>query len=93
MMYSEDIVQYGSEGSELILVPIILELRELRVHEVHLIIVRVSVQFVSFVCFSVICVCWSVLSHSQTSLTALCHLERGWLHPLLICYKGTNALT
>lgn len=53
MMYSEDIVQYGSEGSELILVPIFLELNERLVHEVNLIIVRVSVQFASFVCFSV----------------------------------------
>lgn len=53
MMYSEDFVQYGSEGSELILVPIILVPNELVVHEVNLIIVRVSVQFANFVCFPV----------------------------------------
>ena len=46
-------MQYGSEESQLILVPIILQLNELRVHEVKLIIVRVSVQCAGFICFSV----------------------------------------
>ena len=41
-------MQYGSEGSEVILVPIILELNEL-----SLITARVSVQLASFVSLSV----------------------------------------
>lgn len=52
-MYSEDIVQYGSEGPAMILVPVILGLNELIVHLVNLIVVRVFVQFASFFCFSV----------------------------------------
>lgn len=53
MMYCEEFVQYGLQGSKLILVPIILDLNELVVHDVNLIIVRVPVQSASFVCFSV----------------------------------------
>lgn len=49
VVYIEFFVQYGSEGSELILVPIILKLNELTVHWGEL----YSVQFPSFVSFSV----------------------------------------
>ncbi len=59
MKYSEDIVQYGSELSELILVPNILELIELHWGECT---VSVSVHFASFVCFSVSDQCMQVRS-------------------------------